>query len=199
MRIAICGGSGSGKTTLAKYISEKFDIPYVFTDGEALRAKYGYSSHKAIIADAGIDPQRALNYQMDLLNERIAKLTASDNLVMDRSLVDNATYFLLQLSPHISGDRTLQFISKCVLSQPKITHQIFIPPCYSGLPEDDGVRIQNRDYQDLSYHTAEFVATKYFGFNLVNTVQPTHPYCKVLILDKWDLDWRKEVVGKFLL
>src|SRR4051812_49149361 len=113
-RIMIAGPSGAGKTTLSRYISKSRNIPYLHTNGPALRAKYQCKTHKDIVRMSALQPLKGISYQWDLLLERIQLSGDNQNFVMDRSMIDNVVYFLLQCSPHTNTEETAKFIMKAV-------------------------------------------------------------------------------------
>jgi nicotinamide riboside kinase len=208
MRIAICGPSGAGKTTLAKYISEKHGIPYRFTDGVALREKYGFQSHKDIIKACITDPGLGVQYQKELFDERASK-SLHEHYVMDRSPLDNIAYFLMQLSPMVSDAVTNDYLEKAKLvARNNVDLYILIPP--QAFPEDDGVRVQNSYYQKMSWEMMKYAYSLTFGVDKegVDLVEydekgdyyftflfgRTPKHIGVLTLLKWDLEQRKRLV-----
>ena len=199
MKIMICGPSGAGKTTMAKYISEKYDVPYIHTDGPGLREKFNCSNHSEVIRMSALDPKAGLHYQEELLKQR-GELATSENYVMDRSIIDSVAYFLMQNAPYLDDAATFSFIASAVSLLPRVDHLIFIPPLYAG-PENDGVRIQNIHYQRMTWQIMQWVSVEYFRQVVCSSAKeavhrPDAP--KRLLLNQWDLNWRKDKVDGFL-
>ncbi len=199
MRIMICGPSGAGKTTVAKYIAEKYDIPYVHTDGPGLREKFECKNHSEVIKMSAADPYKGLLYQDELLRQR-GELATQENYVMDRSIIDSVSYFLMQNAPYLDDAATFSFIASAVSLLPRVDHLIFIPPLYKG-PENDGVRIQNIHYQRMTWQIMQWVAVEYFRQPVCSSARESIPRIdspKRLLLNQWDLQWRKDKVDGFL-
>ena len=111
------------------------------------------------------------------------------DFVTDRSPLDNLVYYTLQASWNQGkDDMNTIFIDKCKEAMSEVTHLIYIKPCQpDGKVEDNGSRISNKLYQ-------EAVDSVFHAFLPKLIRQPT----KLLILDFWDLDLRKQVVSEFL-
>ncbi len=189
MKIQICGPSGAGKTTLAKFIAEQFGIPYIHTDGPGLRKLYGCESHSDIIKMTAADIVKGNMYQYELLAQR-SQLSMGDSYVMDRSFVDSIAYFLLQNSAFNTEQETVAFISKTLAVCHRCTHLIMIPPLYTN-PEEDGVRIQNLQYQKMTWEMMKYAAEEYRMDQAMNYLTP-------LLIETYDLDERKRIVFQYL-
>lgn len=199
MKIQICGPSGSGKTTMAKFISDKFNTPYIHTNGPELRQKYGCNSHAELIRLSSADPEKGLAFQTELLEER-AELSQQKEYVMDRSFVDNVAYFLLQNSPYLNTEQTFLYICKALALMPRCSHLVFIPPLYSK-PEEDGVRIQNLHYQKMTWQIMQWVSIEYFRIPVLTTdisLYSVRERPLTCLLNRYDLEWRKEKIEGFL-
>lgn len=188
-RIGIFGPSGSGKTTTAKFINEVYGIPYLHTDGPELRKKYGCNSHRELVTLSIVNPFKGLCFQHDLLDERLKLAMTHDNFVMDRSPVDNMAYFLLQNSAVSKPEVTERFLERAGGLLDRYTHLIGIPALYDK-PEDDGVRIQNLYYQQMTWRIMEWIVSDFIS---TSTLVP-----KILVLDNYDLAWRKKEIMGFI-
>ena len=70
-KIFISGTSGIGKTTLAKFISEKFSLPYISTSASSLWPKYGFTNHADALKKCLANPEVGFLYQREILYNRI--------------------------------------------------------------------------------------------------------------------------------
>jgi len=149
MKIFISGVSGTGKTTLAKYISQRYRIPFIEGSSKVLWAKHGITKHSDIIAHSTEDPKWGLDFQTALLNYRGKSIEGFDDFVTDRSPLDSMVYFLLQNAPHLTKDVTDEYFESCKNSYPLGSRQILLELCTEDdmVFENDGMRIDNPHYQ----------------------------------------------------
>lgn len=204
MKIGFTGPSGSGKTTLANYIASivpglsfipgSAGIALRPEDKEMLEKVYGYKGegHKAVINKSNLNPDFGLAFQTALLNQRTFTLGTNDDFITDRTQLDNTSYFLMQCS-HNQDEHTCQtFITtarNAIVNS--LTHLILIRPS-DGWTEDNGSRVANNYYQHMTYSVFMGVYERYFKQFLADH------NVKVLILDFWDLEQRKDAVEKFI-
>jgi len=185
-RIFICGPSSAGKTTLAKYIAKEFNVPYIFTDGAALRSKFGYNNHLDIIRASFSFPTEGFEYQSELFKERKSLIVDNNEFVMDRSPIDNIVYFLLQCSPVMPQDVCKAFIDDCKALLSEATHIIVLKSASSV--ENDNVRIVNNYYQGLTDGVFYHVINNIVGITYYNS----------LLYPTWNWKDRINEVNKFL-
>ena len=89
-RIMFVGPSGIGKTTLAKYISEKYGLPFISGSMTDLLPATRDLSHIEILS-LGSEAMYKSDFQ--LLNLRNKLFKDKEEFVTDRSYTDLAAYF----------------------------------------------------------------------------------------------------------
>lgn len=205
MKIGLTGPSGSGKTTLATYIQSI--VPGMeFVAGSAslmhserskahLKITYGYEAlgHKAVINKSNENPKFGYDFQALLLKDREEKLSGMNNIITDRTPVDNLTYFMLQCAHNQSEHSVTMFISNAVKAIRNIglTHLVLVSPC-DGWTEDNDSRVANNYYQHTVYSVFQHVIKRYFWQALED-----HGI-GFLDLYFWDLEQRKSILKQFI-
>lgn len=203
MRIAFTGSSGSGKTTMVKFVADQFNLEHisgsagdVLSNGDKayLRQTYGYDGgkgHLGVITESAKNPAYGLANQWLLQRRRAEIIKMNDNFVTDRSPIDNLTYFISQVGYHNGvDDREVEkFISACQDAWTYLTHVIYIKAVQPGAVENNGSRIANRYYQRAIDAQFQFWLDEVFR----RTKGP-----KVLTIDFWDINQRKELITNFL-
>lgn len=204
MKIAFSGSSGSGKTTLVKYLSQVYGIPHIsgsagdiktVGDEEELNVHYwGLPTgedrgHLNVIVNSAMNPEWGLLFQNIIRDRREEIIDNNESFVTDRSPADNLVYFINQLAyhPEITDEITQEFMEKCKRAWEKLDYVIYIKACQPNAVEDNGSRIANRHYQKTIDAQFEYWITEYLSAE--DGVGP-----KVLIIDFWDLDLRKETI-----
>jgi hypothetical protein len=163
--IFITGTSGIGKTTLANYIAAKYRIPFINGSSSVLWKKYNISSHKELLEMGVNNPNKGIDFQLELLNyrEELIKKTGNTHFVTDRSIIDNLVYFMFQNSPYLSEQDTVHYINSCIesfqnileLCTPNARYKMiylsrdFYPDDEMPVIENDSKRITNEYYQDV--------------------------------------------------
>lgn len=199
LKIALCGPSGSGKSTLARKISELTDIPYKENsaglllppaDQEYLVNQYGWSKagHAEVIKLSHKNAGFAWEFQYRLLQARSKFMAETPTFIIDRSPVDNLTYFLLQTAIMVDNDKIQHFINSSLQAMRDVSHLIFIPTMLIGSVENNGSRIASYEYQRLVTACFQHVIKTYFK-NYIN---------RLLVLDTYDFDERVNLVKDFL-
>jgi ABC-type oligopeptide transport system ATPase subunit len=216
-QIFITGTSGIGKTTLAKYISQRYRIPFVEGSSKVLWDKYHIKTHKELMDMAIKDPKLSLQFQIDLLEIRMQNMINNENLVSDRSFVDNFVYFLLQNSTGIPQEETEHYLGLCreyakLCKDPKyiyLSHNLIDKDKF--IIENDGKRIDNPFFQnhivgpifddvlkndllDLKLHNKNFKIIRYFDWE--TRVHLTEDFVKDKLITglktKYFTAWLKE-------
>jgi len=202
VRLAFCGASGSGKSTMAKYIAQTMGLKYtensaglLLTEAQQkyLVDKYGWtkSGHRDVIRLSNINPGFAWDFQEQLLKTRAEFIWNNSGFVIDRSPVDNLTYFLLQTA-HLTSELNCDFFhSKVTDAMKPITHVIFLPTLNKDV-EDNGSRISNWYYQMMVTAVFKHTITNYFTPNLSLDFA-------YLEYTTWDLETRKREIINWLL
>lgn len=203
MKIGLTGPSGSGKTTLANYISVIFEIPFIpqsagiiisEQDRQRLEKEFNYQGegHRKVIMKSMIEPKFGIEFQSSVLNARVEILNMNEAFVSDRTLLDNLAYFLLQCSPVQDEKTTGRFIDTVIeYIGETMTHLIIIKP-NDGWTEDNGSRVSNNFYQHMTYEVFLHAYNRYLRAVLDECG------IKVLIIDTWDLEQRKNLIDEFL-
>jgi len=201
IRIAFCGTSGSGKSTMARVVANALGLDYTENSAglllnqdqqDMLVKKYGWtkSGHQDVIRLSNINPGFAWDFQWELLKTRARFIRETQSFVIDRSPVDNLTYFLLQtahLVPEIDCDR---FVTAAQEALQPITHLIFFPAVFDQI-EINGSRISNWHYQSMVSGVFSNTIDSYFrnGFGLD---------FKFLVYGKRDFEARKKDVLEWI-
>jgi hypothetical protein len=84
-----------------------------------------------------------------------------------------------------------EFMKECLEAWEELTHVIYVKAVQPNEVEKNGSRVANRYYQKAIDAQFEYWLVNFFVKNA--QVGP-----KILTLDMWDLDTRKEVVTEFL-
>lgn len=174
LRIALCGPSGSGKTTLARKISELTGLHYRENsaglllspeDKEFLVNQFGWtqSGHKDVIRLSMKNSGFAWEFQHRLLMTRKRFIEENESFIIDRSPVDNLTYFLSQSAIMVSQEKVVQFIKEAREAMKHLDALIFIPTMLTGEIEDNGSRIPMYEYQRLMTSNFKHVIETYFS------------------------------------
>jgi len=202
VRIALCGASGSGKTTLAKALARALKIEFKENSAgllltpeqqEYLVNSYGWSKsgHRDVIRLSNINPMFGYDFQYELLSTRAKWIKENKGFIIDRSPVDNITYFLLQVSALVKEGDCSTFINIAQNAMTPITHLIFIPTLNANV-ETNGSRVDNYFYQQMVTANFENTIETYFNPNAANC---KFYYHKVGI---WDWEQRMGEAIKFL-
>ena len=199
LRIACLGPSGSGKTTIAQFIQEEFNIPFIPNSAglviperekEILRSTYRWkeNGHAEVIKLSNEFPSFGQRFQMALLQARGRIIMNTNQFIIDRSPIDNVAYMLSQCS-HLAPEKWVEeFIEEARGYASHITHFLIFPSLAKDI-EVNGSRVANKYFQRMSTAIFEHAYTTYFKDQMTG---------KCLILNTWDLDYKKELVSKFL-
>jgi hypothetical protein len=169
-------------------VQQELGIPFISTAGRSIWEKFNIRSHREIIEKTVNNPKWGYNYQDALLDERLKMMSKHDHFITDRSPIDNLVYFLMQVAPHISYAKTLEFIERAKEVSNGIDRLIYIKH-HKDLPlEADGARINNPVFQQCSQ--------LYFDFCLDNYFFPSKYPVKVI--NTADFDYRKIIISEWL-
>lgn len=188
-RIVISGAAGTGKTTLAKWIANKYKIPFISSSTKELWPEFGIESHYDLKKLMREDPIWSSEFQRKVLDHRAKIMNENEEYVLDRGPLDNFTYYLLECSDHETEEESERFVDYVMnLYIERQTHQIFLPLILSGI-EDDGKRITNPYYQFTVDSVLSSIRAHYAA---------KIPSVKHLIVPIWDFEQRTNLVMKFL-
>ncbi len=150
LKICITGPSGTGKTTLAQYISQTYKIPFISTSTKPLWEKHGINSHEELIKMALENPQKGMDFQLEVLEYRKKLLEGEHEFVSDRSPICNIVYFLMQNSFMVSEQACKEYINLCKQAMSMFNGIIFTPFTKDVILENDGARVNNKFYQETT-------------------------------------------------
>ncbi len=198
MKIALCGASGSGKSTLARWMSQKWDTPYIENSAglilpeevqERFVRNYGWtkSGHRDVIRLGNINPMFAIDFQTELLKVRTKFINDTPRFIFDRSPVDNLAYFLLQCGHLTTTEAAHQHIGNCVAAANRLDGIIFLhTSTNTGEVENNGSRVDNWYYQRMVTGVFKHVLNTYMS------------HLHILEIPQWDLATRKRLITNFL-
>jgi hypothetical protein len=204
LKIAFSGPSGMGKSTLCKFVRDSMNVPWLSTsagdiltssDKVYLRDKFNYKGegHRKVINLSSENIGFGLEFQELLLKRRGEQILTNDSLVIDRCPIDNVAYFLSQNSHNLPEDLVSGFIKEAqrIYQALDFVIQIRYSPDIPFI-EDNGSRVANRFFQIYSSDVFSGVYSRYFA-NLPHANTP-----RVLTIDFWDLEIRKQLVKEFI-
>lgn len=208
-RICFTGPSGSGKSTLARFVGEQSHLQYFEGsagltlseyDANYLKAAFGYipSGHANVIRLSNDIPAFGRAFQQKVLNARINKfLTITQEqggFVTERSPLDNLAYYWTQCLHNSTDGEAKRFVEECVLGlRQTVSHLILVKTCNpekEGI-ENNGSRIANLQYQKYISNVFSYLLEEYLIDAVGNDV-------KIMTIDYWDLDKRKQDVLNFI-
>lgn len=201
MKIAFTGASGSGKTTLVKHVSKELGIPHfsgssgdlkIDSDKKYLFDKYGFSGeagHLNVIQESHKNPEFGFELQCMIQERRAELIRDHDNLITDRSPLDNWVYFLLQSAPYQTDEVVEEFMEKCINAMRSLDFVIYIP---SMIPiENNGSRVTTLHYQ----RAMDSIFNKYW-LEFKIRLETNGPVMSKI--ETSYLDTRKQLIGKLL-
>jgi hypothetical protein len=212
MKIAFTGSSGSGKTTLVKFVEKEFGLKHIsgsagdiLTESDKARLvhSFGYNGgngHNGVIQKSAASIAFGVNFQELLQMRRWELISNNNDFVTDRSPLDNLTYFISQLGFHreIGDDYIEGFSNRCLQAWCELSHVIYVRAVQPGPIENNGSRIPNKWYQQSSDAQFNYWLRSFFMKYRIQRIGLELRKPKVLIIDYWDLDKRKEELGRFL-
>lgn len=145
MKIALTGAGGTGKTTLAKYISEKWGVPYV---GSVSREVFAELGIKDEAAQAKMTETDLLTLQWAIYERRKQKLEKMPAFVTDRLALDNYVYALRRCGKALDENTRRQWEAGVVEDLYAADLVLYCP---AGLftTADDGMRQTDVAHQHL--------------------------------------------------
>lgn len=196
-KIACVGPSGSGKTTMASYLEEKLHMKFIRNSAGIIipkakqtefKEKYGWtkSGHQDVIRLGHINPMFGLEYQKAILEARAEIIRTTPSFILDRSPIDNVTYFLLQASMYQPIQQCEEFINYARSTAQELTH-LFAFHTMDYEVEDNQSRVSNVYFQRAIDAVFDDTLKRYFERPLKMTTRITH-------LKTWDLVEKKTIV-----
>lgn len=145
MKIAFTGAGGTGKTTLAKYLADKWSIPYVGSVSREVMAEMRVESE---MAQESMTVGMLYELQTAIMQRRRDKLAGLKDYVTDRCALDNYIYALRRCGPALTGDAIKEWEDlavKDLLAQ----DLVFYAPTGMFKTEHDGIRVTEIAHQEL--------------------------------------------------
>ena len=145
LRIGVCGAQSTGKSTLASVLAERLELPLITEKARQVADIMGISSEEMLRREP---PERQLEFQRWCL--RAQKLAEEshhrDGFVSDRTVVDNAAYWLAWNHAQAGLYSRYHYLVDCYCWAKDYDLIVYCPP--SGKePQDDGFRLPGRVYQ----------------------------------------------------
>lgn len=203
LKVAMSGSSGAGKTTLVTFAATLMGLQHISGsagdvkkegDKMILDEVYDYpgGGHVGVIRYSALNPEYGIMNQKMLQLRRSELIHNNDNFITDRSPADNLTYMVNQTAYHpmVTDAMCQEFFKDCVKAWEQLTHVVYIKAVQPDAVEVNGSRVANRFYQKAI--DAQFE----YWIGELNQACLDGP--KVLIIDYWDLEKRKEAVTEFL-
>lgn len=204
LKIAFTGTSGSGKTTLVTWLAEQLKLQHISgsagdikKEGDKLMLDeffdYAGGGHVGVIRYSALNPSYAITNQKLLQMRRREMILSNDDFITDRSPADNLTFFINQVAyhPECSDAITEDFMEDCLAAWNELTHVIYVKAVQPSAIEINGSRVSNRFYQKAIDAQFEYWINNYFKKNSIDGP-------KLLVIDYWDLETRKEDVLNFI-
>lgn len=149
-------------------------------------------SHVGVIKFSALNPEYGIQNQRILQVRRAEIIMQNENFVTDRSPADNLTYFVNQVGYHpmVTDEMTELHAKECQAAWDELTHVIYVKSVQPIEVERNGNRVANKWYQKAI--DAQFEL--WINYLTKNSIDGP----KVLIIDYWDLQKRKEALHEFL-
>ena len=166
LKINLVGPSGMGKTTLAKWISDKYNIPFVSGSYSDLVPSTAKTSQGDMV---NAPVEEILRDDYKLLNLRKKLYYEHENHVSDRSFVDSAAYFINKLSHRVQQCETENFIEICrSLTLAYSQYLIYLPAgkehINKWMVEDNHKRSTNLFYHIEISQIIDWLMFDFWGF-----------------------------------
>lgn len=203
-KVAFSGSSGSGKTTLVTFAAEQCKLTHISgsagdvkKEGDKMlideMLQYPGGGHVGVIRFSALNPEYGVMNQKMLQMRRRELIMENENFITDRSPIDNLTYMVNQVGYHpmVTDAMIEEFAKDCLSAWEELTHVVYVKAVQPKEVEVNGSRVANAWYQKAIDAQFEYWLNNYF---LKNSIAGP----KVLVIDYWDLDKRKEAVMQFL-
>jgi len=145
MKIAFTGSGGTGKTTMAKYLSEKWDVPYIGSVSREVMAEMNVLHEDA---QESMTEGMLLELQHAIMQRRKDKIAGRTSYVTDRCALDNYVYALRRCGAAMTEEARQKWEALAV--EDLLSHDlVFYAPAGLFRVEDDGTRTVSPSHQSL--------------------------------------------------
>jgi len=188
IKVACCGPSGSGKTTLCQGLQKELGLRFIPSSvglifGESQKkklAEFGYENkgHQNVINMSNANPEFGKLFQEYALEARNSLISnGADQLIVDRSPVDNVTYASLQCLHNWTEEEFEKFYGFALDSLCHLTHIIYVKSVCPDI-EVNFSRVANKHYQHMVDQVFEYYLAK------MSREAGIHGP-KILVIDTW--------------
>ncbi|MFZ5898603.1 MAG: AAA family ATPase [Bacillota bacterium] len=141
MRIGLTGAQGVGKTTMARALSAKLGWPLIEEQARVIYYEGGFSRE----CDLKGKPKQSSAFQWRCLEEQIHLENEFDRFIADRTVIDNAAYWIRWRMAYSPSRESLAYYKKCETQARLYDLVIYLPPEITLVA--NGFRSTDRDYQ----------------------------------------------------
>ncbi len=204
MKVAFSGSSGSGKTTLVTFVAKELGLTHISGSAGDIKKEgdkimldemlgYPGGGHVGVIRFSALNPEYGVMNQKLLQIRRGEMIKSNDNFITDRSPADNLTYFINQVGYHpmVTDQMVEEFMNDCLDAWEHLTHVVYVKAVQPHEVERNFSRVANKFYQKAIDCQFEYWINNFFQKKSADGP-------KVLFIDFWDLEERKQKVLDFL-
>lgn len=98
LKIALCGAQGTGKTTLMNALATEFGLTVRQQETKEVMQKYGFNCHKDALQASVLKPQKAIQFQAELIEGKRDLNRQEGGFITDRSPIDSLAYYSIHNS-----------------------------------------------------------------------------------------------------
>lgn len=203
-KVAFSGTSGSGKTTLVQFAAQKMGLKHISGSAGDLKTEqdkmilhdepYNYpgGGHAAVIRYSALNKDYGRLNQEMLMTRRMEMIFKNQDFITDRSPADNLVYAIMQVGYQENDAWVEKHAARALAAWEDLTHVIYIKAVQPNAIEKNDRRVDNKWFQKTIDAAFDYWVSNFFIPN-AGDLGP-----KVLVIDYWDLEQRKENVLKFL-